>query len=68
MRSFPIEMRLTLFIFGYSWACVYDGVNFDRGKCQEIVGWIKELSGRQIRVPVVVGCRLFKIMVSLYRM
>ena len=41
------------------------GVNVDRGKFTESVGWITELSGRQTREPVVVGFILFRITASL---
>ena len=32
-HSFPIERKLTLFKFGYSWACVYVDGNIGRGTC-----------------------------------
>ena len=37
-------------------------------KRMESIGWITVFSGRQNRGAVVLGCRLFKIMVSLSRM
>ena len=42
--------------------------NVERVKWTESVGWIMELSARRTRGMVVVGCRLFEIMVSLSQM
>ena len=42
--------------------------NVERGKLPESVGWIMVLSGKQTQRLVVVGCRLFKVLMSLSRM
>ena len=55
-HSFPIDRRLVLLKFGYTWDCVDVGGNVERGKCLEHVGWTTKLSGRWTWVPVVVGC------------
>ena len=68
MYSCPIQRRIVILIFVYECYCVASGVNVERVKCMEIIGWITVLLGRRTRGAVVVGYRIFKIMVSLSRM
>ena len=68
LHSFPIYRRLAILRFGYLWACVAVGGNVERGKFPESVSYITVFSGRRTWWKVVVGCRMFKIMVPLSRM